>query len=146
MSLPLLPTSNARYLALRLRPGEDVIPTLRKYVEQNNLQAAFIAGCVGSLTQVSLRFAGREGTQEMAGKYEIVSLIGTLDPEGEHLHLAISDENGHMQGGHMMPGCTVRTTLELIIGELDDISFTREYCELSTYEELVPTARNTKQA
>ena len=72
---------------------------------------------------------------------EIVSLIGTLDAEGEHLHLAVSDENGHMSGGHMMPGCTVRTTLELVIGELENVQFTREHCPLSGYEELVITER-----
>lgn len=137
-------SSNARYLALRLRPEEDVIPALRKFIALNNLKAAFIAGCVGSLTKVNLRFAGREETKQFVGKYEIVSLIGTLDAEGEHLHLAISDDNGHMKGGHMMPGCTVRTTLELIIGELDNLTFTREHCELSGYEELVASARNSQ--
>nr|ELR5035191.1 DUF296 domain-containing protein [Providencia stuartii] len=46
------------------------------------------------------------------GKYKVVSLFGILDAMSEHLHLAISDENGHVQGGNMMNGCTVRTTLE----------------------------------
>ncbi|MEX9860053.1 PPC domain-containing DNA-binding protein [Providencia manganoxydans] len=87
-------SSNIRYLALRLRPEEDVIPALRQFITSNNLKAAFIAGCVGSLTNVNLRFAGRDETKQFIGKYEIVSLIGTLDAEGEHLHLAISDDNG----------------------------------------------------
>jgi len=94
MSLPLLPTSNARYLALRLRPGEDVIPTLRKYVEQNNLQAAFIAGCVGSLTQVSLRFAGREDTQEMVGQAHFLSI-------GFHRIRLITDDSLNHLIGHI---------------------------------------------
>lgn len=137
-------SSNIRYLALRLRPEEDVIPALRQFITSNNLKAAFIAGCVGSLTNVNLRFAGRDETKQFIGKYEIVSLIGTLDAAGEHLHLAISDDNGDMKGGHMMPGCTVRTTLELIIGELEDLTFTRANCELSGYEELVVSARLTQ--
>ena len=141
MSHSLATYSNARFIALRLRPGDDVILTLQQQVKHHQLQAAFIAGCVGSLTDVALRFAGQEDTHLTSGKFEIVSLIGTLDAQGEHLHLAVSDENGHMRGGHMMPGCTVRTTLELIIGELENNTFTREYCMLSGYEELVITSR-----
>ncbi|ATG17258.1 DUF296 domain-containing protein [Providencia alcalifaciens] len=141
MSHSLATYSNARFIALRLRPGDDVILTLQQQVKHHQLQAAFIAGCVGSLTDVALRFAGQEDTHLTSGKFEIVSLIGTLDAQGEHLHLAVSDENGHMRGGHMMPGCTVRTTLELIIGELENNTFTREHCTLSGYEELVITSR-----
>lgn len=141
MSHSLATYSNARFIALRLRPGDDVILTLQQQVKHHQLQAAFIAGCVGSLTDVALRFAGQEDTHLTSGKFEIVSLIGTLDAQGEHLHLAVSDENGHMRGGHMMPGCTVRTTLELIIGELENNTFTREHCTFSGYEELVITSR-----
>ncbi|HHR6140313.1 TPA: PPC domain-containing DNA-binding protein [Providencia alcalifaciens] len=141
MSHSLATYSNTRFIALRLRPGDDVILTLQQQVKHHQLQAAFIAGCVGSLTDVALRFAGQEDTHLTSGKFEIVSLIGTLDAQGEHLHLAVSDENGHMRGGHMMPGCTVRTTLELIIGELENNTFTREHCTLSGYEELVITSR-----
>lgn len=146
MSQSLTPFSSARFLALRLLPGEDVIPALRQYVQQHNLQAAFIAGCVGSLTDVALRYAGqsyagKKGIDLLTGKFEVVSLIGTLDAKGEHLHLAVSDEKGVMTGGHMVEGCTVRTTLELVIGELEQVTFQRETCALSTYEELVVTAK-----
>lgn len=146
MSQSSTPFSTARFLALRLLPGEDVLPALRQFVQQHNLHAAFIAGCVGSLTDVALRYAGQsyageKGIDLLSGKFEVVSLIGTLDAKGEHLHLAVSDEQGAMTGGHMMDGCTVRTTLELVIGELEQVIFQRETCALSTYEELVVTTR-----
>ncbi|MGG4608769.1 PPC domain-containing DNA-binding protein [Providencia sp. Me31A] len=141
MSQSLPSYSNARFIAIRLVPGEDVLLTLRRYVEQYNLQAAFIAGSVGSLTDVALRFAGQENTHHTRGKFEVVSFIGTLDAKGAHLHLAVSDERGQMLGGHMMVGCTVRTTLELVLGELEKNTFTREPCPLSGYEELIITSR-----
>ncbi|MBG2875631.1 DNA-binding protein [Proteus alimentorum] len=141
MSQPQSLSSTTRFFAVRLLPGEDVIAVLRQFIQQNNLKSAFIAGCVGSLTDVVLRFAGREENRYLTGKFEIVSLIGTLDAQGEHLHLAVSDENGLMCGGHMMPGCTVRTTLELVIGELEQVTFSRQPCEHSGYEELVITPR-----
>ncbi|WP_109400531.1 PPC domain-containing DNA-binding protein [Proteus sp. TJ1640] len=134
-------SSHVRFIAVRLIPGEDVIVALRQIIADNQLQSSYIAGCVGSLTDVALRFAGREENRYLTGKFEIVSLIGTLDATGEHLHLAVSDENGIMCGGHMMPGCTVRTTLELVIGELEQVTFSRQPCEYSGYEELVITPR-----
>ena len=123
MTHPLPLYSNARFIAIRLVPDEDVILSLRQQIAHYRLQAAFIAGSVGSLTNVALRFAGQDITHHTTGKFEIVSLIGTLDAQGEHLHLAIADETGKVLGGHMMPGCTVRTTLELVIGELEKNQF-----------------------
>ncbi|NYZ52203.1 DUF296 domain-containing protein, partial [Escherichia coli] len=48
----------------------------------------------------------------------------------------VSDPHGTMLGGHMMPGCTVRTTLELVIGSLEELAFSRQPCALSGYDEL----------
>ncbi len=92
---------------------------------------------MGSLTDVALRFAGESDTTVFSGKFEVVSLIGTLEQQGEHLHLSVSDRTGKVTGGHIMPGCTVRTTLELVLGELEQLRFSRQPCLLSGYEELV---------
>lgn len=128
--------STARFYALRLLPQQDPLVALRDFIQQQGLRAAWISGCVGSLSEVALRYAGREGTTVLSGKFEVVSLIGTLEAGGEHLHLAVADEHGHMTGGHVMEGCTVRTTLELVIGELNDVVFSRQSCTLSGYDEL----------
>lgn len=137
----LSPGSNARFYALRLLPGQEVLHTLREFIQHHQLNAAWIAGCTGSLTDVALRFAGSEETTLHSGKFEVLLLNGTLELNGEHLHLCIADENGAVLGGHMMPGCTVRTTLELVIGELTALSFSRQPCPASGYEELVITSR-----
>lgn len=133
--------SAARFHALRLLPGQEVFSRLYEFVQQHQLHAAWIAGCTGSLTNVALRFAGQEETTLLTGTWEIISLNGTLELTGEHLHLAVSDPQGAMLGGHMMPGCTVRTTLELVIGELTELAFSRQPCVVSGYDELVITSR-----
>ncbi|WP_333890702.1 PPC domain-containing DNA-binding protein, partial [Atlantibacter subterraneus] len=114
---------------------------LRAFIQQHQLSAAWIAGCTGSMTDVALRYAGRDETTLLRGTWEVISLSGTLELTGEHLHLSISDPQGAMLGGHMMPGCTVRTTLEIIIGELTALTFSRQPCEVSGYEELVVNPR-----
>lgn len=54
--------STARFYALRLLPGQEVFSQLHAFVQQNQLHAAWIAGCTGSLTDVALRYAGQEAT------------------------------------------------------------------------------------
>ena len=114
---------------------------MRAFLQLNHIQADWIAGCTGSLSNAALRFAGQDETTLLNGTYEVISLNGTLELKGEHLHLAISDPQGAMLGGHMMPGCTVRTTLELVIGELTSLAFSRQPCALSGYDELVISSR-----
>ncbi len=85
--------STARFYALRLLPAE-VFSQLHAFVQQNQLHAARIAGCTGSLTDVALRYAGQEATTSLTGTFEVISLNGTLELSGEHLHLAVSDPTG----------------------------------------------------
>ncbi|MGY3922188.1 DUF296 domain-containing protein [Aeromonas jandaei] len=136
-----LPLSPARFLALRLLPGEDLIAGLRAQMARHGLQAAWIAGAVGSLTHANLRYAAQPDGTLLEGAFEVIALGGTLDPECEHLHLSISDELGLMRGGHVLPGCRVRTTLELVVGELEAYRFGRAPCPQSGYEELLITPR-----
>lgn len=133
--------STARFYALRLLPQQELLSTLRDFIRLHGLRAAWINGCVGSLSDVALRYAGREGTTLLSGKFEVVSLIGTLEQGGEHLHLSVADENGQMTGGHVMEGCLIRTTLELVIGELENLSFNRQPCAFSGYDELIVSPR-----
>ena len=130
-------THSARFLALRLLPGEDLLASLDACVARNEIKAGWIAGVVGSLSQAALRFAGQPNSTQLTGAFEIIALSGTLDAEGGHLHLSVSDAQGMMRGGHVMPGCIVRTTCELVIGVLECVAFRRETCPVSGYNELV---------
>lgn len=147
-ALPVCPNdkqsmmSSARFFALRLLPGEDLMAALAAAVGQREIKAGWIAGVVGSLSEVALRFAGKPDATRLIGAFEIIALSGTLDAEGGHLHLSVADAQGMMRGGHVMPGCIVRTTCELIIGELERITFLREPCSFSGYDELVIAPRN----
>ena len=133
--------SGGRFLAFRLAPGEELLGALRRIVAANSIRAGYVAGVVGSLSRACLRFAGRRDGAALDGCFEVVSLVGTLDAEGEHLHMTISNQEGTTTGGHVLEGCVVRTTMELVLGDLSDLEFRREYCPLSTYEELAVMPR-----
>lgn len=123
--------------ALRLQPGEDLKASLQKFVTERKIRAAAVITCVGSLSHIHLRMAGAcEFIQEQA-KYEIVSLTGTLSLNGSHLHISLSDQKGKVTGGHVMEGCVVNTTAEVVIGEISDMIFERQPDEKTGYKELI---------
>jgi predicted DNA-binding protein with PD1-like motif len=124
-------------LVIRLKPGDDLKLALERLVRESSCSAACIITCVGSLERAVLRLAGAERTVELAGPLEIVSLAGTLSPVGCHLHLAVADASGQLRGGHVMEGCRVLTTAELVIGCLPAISFNRVFDSATGYQELV---------
>ena len=119
------PTPAPTVHAFRLLPGHDLQAGIQRFVDEHGIEAGWVATCVGSLTDWSLRFANQpEGTRG-SGHFEIVSLCGTVSKHGSHLHLAISDGEGRTIGGHVLAGCRVYTTAEIVIGESPAHVFTR---------------------
>ncbi|RZM82242.1 PPC domain-containing DNA-binding protein [Leptolyngbya iicbica] len=121
---------------LRLSPGDDLKQCLQSFTESQAIAAGCILTTVGSLQQASLRFAGQDRATLLTGRFEIVSLVGTLSPEGLHLHLAIADSQGQMIGGHVMPGCLIYTTAEIVVGGLSGVTFQRRLDAQTGYREL----------
>ncbi len=119
----------------RLGPGKDLRKSIQEFAQANRIKAAAVITCVGSLSVLVLRTAeGRILKKEES--FEIVSLAGTLEAQDLHLHISASDGKGLVTGGHLREGTLVRTTAELVIAELDGVSFSREYDPETGYVEL----------
>jgi predicted DNA-binding protein with PD1-like motif len=131
--------------ALRLRPGQDLRKELERFAKEQKLEAGLVLTAVGSLTKAALRLADQSESTQFEGKFEIVSLVGTLSPDGVHLHVSVSDKTGRTIGGHLVEGCTVYTTVELVIGEIEGVRFTREQDAQSGYKELRVTRRTSRR-
>lgn len=131
----MLPTPMQAH-ALRLHPDQDLRAELANFAQQNQLQAAAILTAVGSLRQATLRFAGADSATVLEGPWEIVSLEGTLSMYGLHVHGAIASASGNTLGGHIMLGCLVHTTVEIIIASLPRYCFQRELDPQTGYREL----------
>ena len=123
-------------LPLRLSPGDDLRAALSDAVAAQGAEAAFVVAGIGSLREARLRFAGRDTPQHAVGDLEILTLSGTLGPGGAHLHASLSDADGRVFGGHVAPGCIVRTTAEILLAVLDDVRFAREPDAATGYAEL----------
>src|SRR5436305_46970 len=115
--------------AVRLTPGTDLEAALHRLTETHGLRAGCILTCVGSLSAARLRMPGAIGEPDAFRTWEepmeIVSLTGTLCPDGLHVHVSLARRDGACVGGHLAGGCIINTTAELVIGELADVEFRR---------------------
>jgi len=132
-------------LPIRLTPGQDLRSTLEAAVQSQNCRAAFVLSGIGSLSSAGLRFAGAAQSERLTGDLEILSLSGTVAFDGakssSHLHMALSTSTGQVLGGHVAPGCLVRTTAEVLLALLPEWQFAREPDAATGYDELVVRAR-----
>ena len=122
---------------LRLFPGDDLRAALEDVLRQVKLQAAFVIQGIGSLSVAQLRFAGDEDPTELRDDLEILTLAGSLSPDGAHLHMSVADPRGRVFGGHVARGCKVRTTAEILLALLPEHRFSREHDSSSGFMELV---------
>ena len=129
-------TDQCRLHAARLVPGQDLRAELEKLTAARLIRAGFVLSAVGGLTKVALRLANQQVAHTMEGHFEIVSLTGTLGPDGMHIHLSVSDEKGVTTGGHLLEGCLVYTTVELVVGDAVGLIFHREIDPRTTFPEL----------
>jgi len=122
--------------AFRLKPGQDLKQEILQFVADKNIQAGWIVTCVGSLTRYNIRFANQPEGSSGSGHFEIVSLTGTVSVNGSHLHISICDNTGKTIGGHLMEGCTIYTTAEIVIQSSNEFGFKREKDGSTPWEEL----------
>lgn len=130
-----------RLHTFRLLPQQDLFVEIQQFVVTHAIQAGVVLSAVGSLRRATLRLAKRSSPSQFEGPFEIVAMTGTLSVHGSHLHLALSDGDGKTIGGHLVQGCEIYTTAEMVIAELEDVIYSREPCPLSGYDELVVKRR-----
>lgn len=108
-----------RPLPLKLGPGSD----LRRSLEQLAIKqgaSGFVLGVVGNLSRATFQCAGRSEPTVLEGDLEIITLQGTVAPQGVHLHLSLSDGDCQVWGGHLEPGTLVLKGADLLVGFLSN--------------------------
>ena len=123
--------------SLRLNPDQELKNEIQIFCDKNNISAGCILSAVGSLKIAKLRLAGSDTFFEAKGKFEIVSITGTISKNGSHIHTALADESGKVTGGHLTEGNIIYTTCELVLLSLEKQEFKREYDPATGFNELV---------
>ncbi|VWB13832.1 DNA-binding protein [Burkholderia lata] len=122
---------------LRLSPGDDLRASIEHALREHDARAAFVIQGIGSLSVAQLRFAGADVPTELRGDLEILTLAGSVSPDGAHLHMSVSDVVGRVSGGHVASGCMVRTTAEILLAVLPAHRFARKPDPHTGFSELV---------
>lgn len=129
-------SGSGRAWVTRLLPGMDLRDEVEAWAKAHNISAACVLSAVGSLSIASIRFAGTSRPWNEGRDWEVISLQGTVSSTGVHLHLSVADDQGKTFGGHLVKGCTIRTTMELCLMELNDCTFSRTQDPTTGFSEL----------
>ena len=123
-----------RELAFRLHRGDD----LKKCLEEKSqdISTAVVLSGVGCLYHAHFRLAKAIDVFDAEEDYEIVSLNGTISNGKCHVHIALSDEKGNVIGGHLLEGCLVNTTCEVVLGVLEEYDSIRKDDPQTGYDEI----------
>ncbi len=126
-----------RIICQRLRRGEDLLGRIQEIADQESLGLAVVLSAVGCVSRVRLRDASGVTVREVEEPCEIVSVQGTVSARRCHLHAAFSKEDLSTIGGHLLEGCIVNTTCELVLAETEEWCCDVEQDPQTGYDEIV---------
>lgn len=122
-----------RVIFARFFENEDLLETISSTAKKNNIDSGFFF-LIGTLKKAVLGFykEGKYIPIEKAGPLEIVSCMGNISvKEGAELvvhgHIVVSDDKGNAFGGHVLSGCLVSATAELVMVEAENGTLQREF-------------------
>ena len=132
-----------RVIAVRLKPGTDVLVGLREACERNGINNGVILSAIGSLQDphfcnpVELPTKAGYGygeTLHLTGPIELTSASGIIchDDEGNtnlHVHMTVTDRHGNAHGGHLVEGTKVLLTVDVILAEIEGLVMGRKFDE-----------------
>ena len=104
-------------LPLHLGAGSDLRASLERLGSEVGT-SGFVLGVVGDLSQASFQCPGQAESTVLEGHLEIITLQGTVAPQGVHLHLSLSDGECQVWGGHLEHGSLVLRGADLLVGFL----------------------------
>ena len=128
---------------MRLGPGCDLMKSLKQIADRANILSGVVLSGAGSLSQVTLRnvrlFPDEFPIMDRNRIYtpkneplELLSLSGNIsEKDGEaliHCHITVSSglDDGRAFGGHLIEGCIVFSTCEVIIAEIKSLHMKRD--------------------
>lgn len=122
--------------AFRLHRGDDLLGSIRAFAAAHHISAAACISGVGCVSEAVIRDASGVTTHRLTGRYEIVSLNGTVSENRTHLHIALAGEDMAVVGGHLCPGTIVNTTCEVMLLEEPSLVFEKVFDPETGYNEI----------
>ena len=138
MNHPVVTASgNLKCHCIRLHRGDDLMLSIKQLCKEKNIAAGVVLSAVGCISEGRVRDASGVTIREITDHCEIVSLNGTVSKQRCHLHISLSKEDLSTIGGHLVSGCIINTTCELVIAELPGVRCGVEEDPETGYDELI---------
>ena len=121
-------TKVKRVIIAKMEKGEDVIKTIEKVASDHGVRTGQLT-LIGAIEGARLGFFNRHSLEYVEftvdEDLEVVSCMGDITTMQDgtlvvHAHMIAADEKGDCHGGHLLPGCKVSVTIELVIFETED--------------------------
>lgn len=122
MHVKPLGDAGTKVFFITFKTGDDVLSGIKRFARENGIRS----GTVSAVGALGCTVTGwydvrihRLKTRVLPGDREVVSLAGNLSMLGDaplaHLHVALADAHGNVQGGHLVrafvgPGLEVTVT------------------------------------
>ena len=132
-----------RVVALRLKPGTDVLLGLDEACKRSGINNGVILSAIGSLDSPHFCDVVEVPTKAGYGYGEVLHLTGPIeltnasgiichDDEGNtnlHVHMTLTDRHGNAHGVHLVEGTKVLLTVDVIIAEIEGLVMGRKFDE-----------------
>lgn len=125
------PLSLGNIHILRIDPGEDVLESVQRFLQEANVRQAVILGGYGTLAAYHLHWVthNRIPTENAFGRgeggIEILSMNGLVVNGEPHIHVTLSTQDGAF-GGHLELGCTAYVLCEVFFAEVEGVTLNRQ--------------------
>lgn len=122
---------------VRLKRGDDLLLKIEEIAAENNIECGAVISAVGCVSRAKVRDASGVDIQSLVEDMEIISLNGTVSKVRTHLHISFSKKDLSVVGGHLVEGCIINTTCELIIAKIKGYQIQTMFDEQTGYDELM---------
>ncbi len=117
----------------RFFEDEELLEIITATAKKNNVSSGFFF-LIGTLKKVVLGYykEGKYVPIEKTGTLEIASCTGNISVKEKdelvvHAHIVASDMQGNAFGGHVLSGCLVDATAELVLVEVEAGTLKRKF-------------------
>jgi len=134
VQMEMLQSRLGKIVFAKLAEDEDLLEAITLVAKKSGINAGFFM-LIGTLKKANVGFnrKGKYITIKVEGPVEIVSCMGNISVKENkpfaHAHLAVSNEKGEVIGGHVMSGCIIDATGELVLLEAKTTRLLKKYDE-----------------
>jgi uncharacterized protein len=116
---------------VRIDPGEDVLCSLREFLQKASMRQGIVVGGYGTLAAHHLHWVTRNRIpsenifRRAEAGIEILGMSGLVVDGEPHIHVTLATPTG-AYGGHMEEGCKAYVLCEVFIAEIQGSRLSRQ--------------------